>query len=116
MTAGGLSTTEIAGQLSISARMVALHLQRADTKTGARHPADQTPLTPREMQVAQLVALTGLSPREAAGRLAITENTVKCHLKRIYAKTGAGGGRGRGAPARARLAKWLRQGEPEGKR
>ena len=45
------------------------------------------PLTPREQQVAQLLA-GGLTNKEIAQRLAITEHTVKFHLNGLLRKLG----------------------------
>lgn len=45
-------------------------------------------LSPREQEIAELVS-QGLTTKEIAGRAFITENTVKQHLKRIFAKTDA---------------------------
>lgn len=42
-------------------------------------------LTAREMQVLQLV-VAGMRPREAAGRLGVSEGTLKVHLHHIYQK------------------------------
>jgi two-component system nitrate/nitrite response regulator NarP len=42
-------------------------------------------LTAREMQVLQLV-VAGTRPREAAGRLGVSEGTLKVHLHHIYQK------------------------------
>ena len=44
-------------------------------------------LTPREQQVTVLVS-AGLSNKEVARRLEMSEGTVKIHLHNIYAKTG----------------------------
>jgi DNA-binding NarL/FixJ family response regulator len=44
-------------------------------------------LTPREVEVLELIA-AGLSNREIASRLFLTEATVKSHINRLFAKTG----------------------------
>lgn len=45
-------------------------------------------ITARELEILGLIA-TGLSNREIAGRLFISENTVKTHSKRLFDKLGA---------------------------
>lgn len=52
----------------------------------AKHP-ERSQLTERELEVLQLVA-KGLSNRQAADAIGRTEETVKIHLKNIYAKMG----------------------------
>jgi DNA-binding CsgD family transcriptional regulator len=47
-------------------------------------------LTPGEAKVAALI-VRGMSARQAAEGLAISYNTVKSHLKRVFAKTGTNG-------------------------
>ncbi len=46
------------------------------------------PLTPREIQVLQLLA-QGLANKQIAGRLGISEHTVKFHVSSIYGKLNA---------------------------
>ena len=45
-------------------------------------------LTPRELEVLALMA-EGLSNREIAGRVFVSENTVKTHSSRVFDKLGA---------------------------
>ena len=45
-------------------------------------------ITPRELEILGLVAL-GLSNREIAGKLFVSENTVKTHCSRAFEKLGA---------------------------
>ena len=49
---------------------------------------DELGLTPREMEVLQLIA-EGLSTRQMAERLFVSENTVKTHVNRVLDKLGA---------------------------
>ncbi|HTS87288.1 MAG TPA: LuxR C-terminal-related transcriptional regulator [Gemmatimonadales bacterium] len=45
-------------------------------------------ITPRELEILELIA-EGLSTREIAARVAVSENTVKTHSSRIFDKLGA---------------------------
>jgi DNA-binding NarL/FixJ family response regulator len=45
-------------------------------------------LTRREQQLVQLISL-GLTNKEIAGRLSLSEQTVKNHLRRMFRKSGA---------------------------
>ncbi len=47
------------------------------------------PLSGREKEMLQSL-FNGISNREIAGRLFVSENTVKFHLKNIYSKLGVG--------------------------
>jgi DNA-binding CsgD family transcriptional regulator len=49
---------------------------------------DALGITPRELEILELIAV-GLSNREIAGRLFVSENTVKTHLSRVFEKLGA---------------------------
>ncbi len=56
-------------------------------KMSAQQPEQVAELTPREIEVTESV-LRGLSNKEIARELAITERTVKAHLSAIFAKVG----------------------------
>jgi len=49
---------------------------------------DALGITPRELEVLQLIA-EGLSNREMAERLFVSENTIKTHTSRVFDKLGA---------------------------
>ncbi|HET9439478.1 MAG TPA: response regulator transcription factor [Longimicrobiales bacterium] len=49
---------------------------------------EQLGITPREMEILELIA-SGLSNREIASRLFLSENTVKTHSSRIFDKLNA---------------------------
>jgi two-component system, NarL family, response regulator LiaR len=84
----GLSASQLAEALRRTARGERLVLAQsgrlADT---ARWPGREVGLTERESEVLALMA-SGLSNRELAVRLGISEHTVKVHLKHVYAKLG----------------------------
>lgn len=44
-------------------------------------------ITPRELEILELIA-QGLSTREIAGRVSVSENTVKTHASRVFGKLG----------------------------
>jgi len=49
---------------------------------------DELEITPRELEVLALIAL-GMSNREIAEKLFVSENTVKTHSSRVFDKLGA---------------------------
>src|SRR6516225_3719795 len=61
-------------------------------------PADRRSLTPREREVAELVA-GGLSNRQIAERLVISERTAEAHVEHIRAKLDC--------RSRAQVAAWF---------
>jgi DNA-binding CsgD family transcriptional regulator len=67
----------------IRSRLAALDLRTAEARP--RHPSG---LSAREVEVLRLVA-AGLTNREIAERLVLSEKTIENHLSRIYSKIGA---------------------------
>ena len=49
---------------------------------------EELAITPREMEILELIA-HGMSNREIAGKLFVSENTVKTHSSRVFDKLGA---------------------------
>jgi DNA-binding CsgD family transcriptional regulator len=49
---------------------------------------EQLGMTPRELEILEMIA-QGLSNREIAGKLFVSENTVKTHSSRVFDKLGA---------------------------
>jgi len=49
---------------------------------------DSLGITPRELEILELIA-TGLSNKEIAARVFVSENTVKTHSSRVFDKLGA---------------------------
>jgi DNA-binding NarL/FixJ family response regulator len=86
----------VAGQThldpAIQQRLVTVALNRtppAPTPTGPASPTELADeLTPREVEVLKLIA-AGLSNREIADKLVLSNATVKTHINRIFSKTGA---------------------------
>ena len=90
-----------------AADAVAYALQQPPKKPRKKPPApavsDGAPLTPREMQVARLVA-GGHSNKEIAGELVISQRTAEGHVERILAKLGF--------TSRAQIAAWVAASRP----
>ena len=81
----------VAGQThldpAIQQRLVTAALERTpQTPASPTEPPDE--LTPREIEVLTLIA-AGLSNREIADALVLSNATVKTHINRIFYKTGA---------------------------
>ena len=82
----------LAGALTtVNSGLAVLDPQFAVTLTdarGERAPAPAAGLTPREMEVLQLIA-EGLPNKAIAGRLGVSEHTIKFHVNSILGKLGA---------------------------
>ncbi|HMF89802.1 MAG TPA: LuxR C-terminal-related transcriptional regulator [Candidatus Angelobacter sp.] len=78
--------------LTLTRKRTQLIVQQADTKGGPfmadERRINELGITPRELEILGLIA-TGLSTREIAGRLFVSENTVKTHSSRLFDKLGA---------------------------
>ena len=108
LVASGLTNRQIARHVQLCEKTVKNHLTAVFLKIGAadrtqaaiyalgrapaREPAGPEPgddvLTPREQSVLSLVA-SGLTNRQIARHLKISEKTVKNHLTAIFPKIGA---------------------------
>jgi predicted ATPase/DNA-binding CsgD family transcriptional regulator len=75
----------------------ALRERGADARPGPR-AGTGTPLTPRELQIAELVA-EGLTNREIASRLVIAQRTAETHVENALSKLGF--------TSRAQIATWV---------
>jgi two-component system nitrate/nitrite response regulator NarL len=76
-----------AGELQCSARVSAALAERVAALAGARRQTNGHALTPRERQIAALIA-DGLSNKQIARRLTIEHATVKNHVHNILGKLG----------------------------
>ncbi|MFH1215065.1 MAG: response regulator transcription factor [Pseudomonadota bacterium] len=76
------------GQMLMQRLILESHAEKKDENLSDKQKKFAE-LTPREQEIAKLVAL-GQSNLEIAFNLNITERTAKAHLSSIYAKTGCG--------------------------
>lgn len=70
----------------IGSPLLLLHDQQAAQTTGTEWLADGFGLTPAEREIAEQIA-TGATTQDIANKLKTSINTVRAHLKNIYAKT-----------------------------
>ncbi len=74
------------GEVLLSPGIAAKVLHRFDQRVEARHAGiAYEDLTPRELEVLRLAA-EGLSNKEIAARLVLSEKTVKNHISNVFAK------------------------------
>lgn len=79
--------------LTLTRKKPAMIIQEIPAQAGEPFVADEARvsklgITARELEILGLIA-SGLSNREIAGRLFVSENTVKTHLSRLFDKLGA---------------------------
>ena len=86
-------------------KSVAYALQQPPKKPPAPAVSDGAPLTPRELQVARLIA-GGRSNKEIAAELVISQRTAEGHVERILTKLGF--------TSRAQVAAWVAASQPAG--
>jgi DNA-binding NarL/FixJ family response regulator len=83
-------------------------LQESPNKPSAKPPApavsDEAPLTPREVQVARLIAV-GRSNKDIAAALVISQRTAENHVEHILTKLGF--------TSRAQVAAWAAASRPD---
>jgi DNA-binding NarL/FixJ family response regulator len=85
--------------------VLACALQQPPEKPPAPAVSDGSPLTPRELQVARLIA-GGRSNKEIAAELVISPRTAENHVERILTKLGF--------TSRAQVAAWFAASQPDG--
>jgi len=73
------------GQAFLDPSVTATLVDQIQKKNSALNVAEKTPLTRRELEVLQAV-VSGLTDRETAELLHISEHTVRSHIKGIYRK------------------------------
>jgi DNA-binding NarL/FixJ family response regulator len=72
---------------SVTRRLIAHFAAAAEPAAPARRPAALDELTPRELEVLELIG-RGLNNAELAERLVVSDSTVKTHVSRILWKLG----------------------------
>jgi two-component system, NarL family, response regulator LiaR len=95
---GGLIAALFAGLgiwlgLTLTRKKPEVIVREIEVRAGGPFVVDQARviklgITPRELEILGLIA-AGLSNREIAGRLFVSENTVKTHSSRVFEKLGA---------------------------
>lgn len=71
----------------VQQQLVQAAMQRVETRVPAAAPTPPAGLTPRECEVLRLIA-SGMSNRDIAKHLVVSEGTVKTHINNLFAKAG----------------------------
>jgi two-component system nitrate/nitrite response regulator NarL len=79
----------VAALYAASAGLIALPVEAGARMTPAASESEVESLTPREMEALEMLA-EGLSNKQIAARLHISEHTAKFHVNSILGKLGAG--------------------------
>ncbi len=74
------------GEVAVEVREVIVEAPRDFVRD--QRQLESLGITPRELEVLELIA-SGLSNKEIAERVHVSENTVKTHSSRVFAKLGA---------------------------
>lgn len=96
------AANDLAARALASARALGMvpFVTRLAASSGRRTRTDTEPLTPRQLEVARLVA-QGLTNREIAETLTLSERTAENHVQHIMLKLGL--------PNRSSIAVWVTQ-------
>ncbi|QMU71124.1 response regulator transcription factor [Streptacidiphilus sp. P02-A3a] len=86
--AGGLAVLDPRVQATLLAATTTATARPEPSQPPARLPLPPDGLTHREVEILGLIAV-GLTNPEIAGRLFLSNHTIKTHINRIFAKTGS---------------------------
>jgi len=84
----GLKLTRKQERIVVKEVPVAVPVPRAEPFFPNEAKREELAITPREMEILELIA-QGMSNREIAEKLFVSENTVKTHSSRVFDKLGA---------------------------
>ena len=84
----GLRLTQRRERVVVKEVQVPVAIDRSVNFVPSQANLDRLGITPRELEILQLMAL-GMSTREIADRLFVSENTVKTHSGRVFEKLNA---------------------------
>jgi NarL family two-component system response regulator LiaR len=84
----GLKLTRTPQQIIVKEVPVPAGVRTAEPFVPDQGKREDLGITPREFEILELIA-QGMSNREIAGKLYVSENTVKTHSSRVFDKLGA---------------------------